>query len=465
MFAVQQRPVTKALGLFLAVFPVLGSAGSNNTCNATAFGAKCVIHIGGMFAFPNSPLIGTQQEVAQTALDHINSLDGILDGYHLIMRWNWTGIGIPSNPALGDRSVYPYTVRAYPSDRDHFLGVVAFIKEMGWKRIACIFEDNSFYQARQDVRIIYTGFPNIAATLKLFCQAYIAGLTGAKYVWIPPLLANFVWWLNNSESDIQPCTAKQILAAADSAIHFDRGQRFVGLPGLDFNGVKPSQEHYDYYNNIYPFSSNVIPLTYDGIVSVALALNASIADLQRLQPPRRLEDFSFSDVDMARGRVRIEDGLRKVDTVYVDQAQGGHVPVDGITQRSKILEVSSTVRAILFSLTSIGAVLALGFLFINVKYKYRRAIKMSSPSLGNLTVVGCLLLYASVFATGWDKTNLSDTAIVVKCHLERILISLGLSFAFGSIFMKTYRIHAIFSRAVKKFKQIVSNVWEKAILI
>ncbi|XP_038067583.1 gamma-aminobutyric acid type B receptor subunit 2-like [Patiria miniata] len=85
---------------------------------------------------------------------------------------------------------------------------------------------------------------------------------------------------------------------------------------------------------------------------------------------------------------------------------------------------------------------------------------MSSPLLGNLTLVGCLFLYASVFATGWDKKDLSDTAIIVKCHLERMLISLGLSFAFGSIFMKTYRIHAIFSRAVKKFQQIDLPDWK-----
>ncbi|XP_022089292.1 gamma-aminobutyric acid type B receptor subunit 2-like [Acanthaster planci] len=85
---------------------------------------------------------------------------------------------------------------------------------------------------------------------------------------------------------------------------------------------------------------------------------------------------------------------------------------------------------------------------------------MSSPSLGNLTVVGCLLLYASVFAKGWDMTHLSDTAIVVKCHMERILIIVGLSCAFGSIFMKTYRIHAIFTVAVKRFKRIRLPDWK-----
>ena len=43
---------------------------------------------------------------------------------------------------------------------------------------------------------------------------------------------------------------------------------------------------------------------------------------------------------------------------------------------------------------------------------------MSSPSLGYLTIAGCLLLYASVFALGWDKTDLSDMAIIVKCHVS-----------------------------------------------
>lgn len=82
-----------ALGLRLAVFTPAESAGCHRARGAT-FGGKCVIHMGGLFAFPGSPSIGMQQEVAQTALDHVNSLEGILDGYHLSMRWNWTGVSL-----------------------------------------------------------------------------------------------------------------------------------------------------------------------------------------------------------------------------------------------------------------------------------------------------------------------------------------------------------------------------------
>ncbi|XP_022088654.1 gamma-aminobutyric acid type B receptor subunit 2-like [Acanthaster planci] len=85
---------------------------------------------------------------------------------------------------------------------------------------------------------------------------------------------------------------------------------------------------------------------------------------------------------------------------------------------------------------------------------------MSSPSLSNLTIVGCLLLQASVFTTALDATQISDWSFIVKCHLERIFISLGVSFAFGSTLMKTYRIHAIFTLAVKRFKQIDLPDWK-----
>ena len=71
---------------------------------------------------------------------------------------------------------------------------------------------------------------------------------------------------------------------------------------------KPLPEHYDYYNNKHP-DNDLLAYTYDGIIAIALALNASIADLQRLDPPRRLEDFSYTDEEMARVILKNADNL------------------------------------------------------------------------------------------------------------------------------------------------------------
>ncbi|XP_071806651.1 gamma-aminobutyric acid type B receptor subunit 2-like isoform X1 [Asterias amurensis] len=354
---------------------------------------------------------------------------------------------------------------------------------------------------RQDARIIFTGFFQ-HELLKLFCQAYISGVYGAKYVWVAPGWANNAFWLNAPQSVIDPCTQEQITSAVNSTLLFNGNPRRVQLDEVNFNGVKPLPEHYQYYNNEFP-DDTVLYYTYDGIIAVALALNASIADLQRLDPPRRLEDFSYSDDEMARvilknadnldftgllGKFLIERGQRQGERVYIQQAQGehletvmvyetnsqqllnygdtgikwqgGHVPVDGVTKQEMTLEISWKTRAVVFSLASFGSTMALVFLFIDIRFKNKRAIKMSSPSLSNLTVVGCLFLYTSVFALGWDKTNLPDSAIVIKCHVERMLVSVGLSLAFGSVFMKTYRIHVIFSQAVKRFKKIDLPDWK-----
>ncbi|XP_022088698.1 uncharacterized protein LOC110978204 [Acanthaster planci] len=150
-------------------------------------------------------------------------------------------------------------------------------------------------------------------------------------------------------------------------------------------------------------------------MTIALALNASIDDLQRLQPPRRLEDFRYSDAEMARvilksadnikfiglqGPVLIENGQQNSDIVEIVQAQGeelttvmiyktdsqaletsgvsriiwkgDHIPVDGITTRKVILPVSLTTQAVLISLALVGVVIALAFLFLNIRYKHRR---------------------------------------------------------------------------------------------
>ena len=48
------------------------------------------LYIGGFLSFATS--FPSQPVVVQTAVDHINSLQGILDGYHLQMRWNWIGV-------------------------------------------------------------------------------------------------------------------------------------------------------------------------------------------------------------------------------------------------------------------------------------------------------------------------------------------------------------------------------------
>ncbi len=44
-------------------------------------------------------------------------------------------------------------------------------------------------------------------------------------------------------------------------------------------------------------TQNMNRIYYDSIMLIALALNRSIEDLQKLKPPRKLEDFTYNDVE------------------------------------------------------------------------------------------------------------------------------------------------------------------------
>ena len=51
-----------------------------------------------------------------------------------------------NSPAIGDLSRYPYTVQIFPDENEVNYGRIGFIKLMGWKRIAIIFEDVEYFR-------------------------------------------------------------------------------------------------------------------------------------------------------------------------------------------------------------------------------------------------------------------------------------------------------------------------------
>ncbi|XP_041350598.1 gamma-aminobutyric acid type B receptor subunit 2-like isoform X3 [Gigantopelta aegis] len=70
---------------------------------------------------------------------------------------------------------------------------------------------------------------------------------------------------------------------------------------------------------------------------------------------------------------------------------------------------------------------------------------MSSPNLNNITLVGCFVLYGSVFLE-------STTSAVPFCQAKIVSIAVGFSLAFGGLFAKTWRVYLIFTNGAKQKK-------------
>ncbi|XP_072035545.1 gamma-aminobutyric acid type B receptor subunit 1-like [Amphiura filiformis] len=519
-------------------------------------------------------------QATETCVKHANEIEGILDGYELFLRWTDSPRDVPglmlqrlyefiykppvvlgiigptfsslciemnevassyglnqvvgaTSPSLKNRDKYPLTVQSNYETSIVTPAKVAFIKSMGWKRVAMVNERvDSFLQTsqeltlllireginvlaneivtdfddaseqiksliRHDARIIFTEM-YAGSRAKLMCQAYRFGLWGRNYVWMLTGFTSADWWIDQVE--VTSCTFEEMDKLTSSS-HFIGLKPAIypnpNLASINFNGLRPSKQQITDMSELQ--SSAYIGIFYDSCMSLVLALNSSARDLAALN--KSLEDFEYSDFQIAN---IINDNLIKVNFIglnghmsfnsdgtrssniairQVQYANGVHewhdilkfsistnnitvvenetffwqkgfTPVDGKTEILKVVQINRLSRITLYTLTSFGICLSLFFSVINVVYRHKRAIKISSPKLNNFISSGSLLLYTSIYLFGQDTSNLSDSYILVLCKVRLAFICIGFSATFGALFMKTYRIHVIFHKAVKKFKRV-----------
>ena len=77
-------------------------------------------------------------------------------------------------------------------------------------------------------------------------------------------------------------------------------------------------------------------------------------------------------------------------------------------------------------------------------YSFRH-IKMSSPNMNNLIIVGCILTYTSVIILGLDSYMTSEDSFPYICTARAWILMSGFTLSFGSMFSKTWRVHSIFT--------------------
>lgn len=119
-------------------------------------------------------------------------------------------------------------------------------------------------------------------------------------------------------------------------------------------------------------------------------------------------------------------------------------------------QVNLTIYVILAACSVLGIVLAISFLIVNIKFRNQRYIKMSSPHLNNLIIIGCILTYLSVIFLGLDSGLSSITAFPYICTARAWLLMSGFTLAFGAMFSKTWRVHSIFTD-LKLNKKVIKD--------
>ncbi|XP_041350832.1 gamma-aminobutyric acid type B receptor subunit 2-like [Gigantopelta aegis] len=341
---------------------------------------------------------------------------------------------------------------------------------------------------------------------KVFCEAYKIDFYGPRIVWILNGWYSQTWW-NTSDSTIT-CTAQQILSVINGYIAVDR-LWVNSKPEVTVSGYTPQEIQTVYLNHS---AANMVSaglqqglMAYDALWAAALAINRTITDLQDLGGTKTIANFTYDDELMGQlllnntkktdfygtsGHLRFDeqgdptsrfkidvfrDGDRKVVGLFDPDLQtdiqiewevqdvaavfwkDGRIPTDSI----RLILRTDTLSVILYILVcgtaGIGALLTCCFLVFSFVFRGKRVVKMSSPLLNVMTLIGCLLLYGSVFLE-----NTRTLTNVFTCQAKAVSLTVGFSLTFGALFAKTWRVYRIFTTGAKQktniqdFKLIVS---------
>ncbi|XP_077992061.1 gamma-aminobutyric acid type B receptor subunit 2-like [Glandiceps talaboti] len=329
----------------------------------------------------------------------------------------------------------------------------------------------------------------------VLCAAYLAGMYGHKYQWFLTGGQGDEFFLYESENF--GCSEADMYEIVEGAIVTDHS--YYGEDDeRAISGHTPGEfkaEMYERLDRIYglDYFSTYSSGSFDAVWAIALALNSSI---QALPQNKTLENFTYQDTEMAEifkdqltkthftgvsgpihftekgdrlGRViiyQIQDGKFVEVGIFDDYKDeiewneehpmrwhGGHPPVDSVSEQSITIGLSPEGFIAMATTSSLGMCGCIFFLWFNVQYRSHRFIKMSSPRLNNLMILGCLLTYLSVILVGMDSNTLDEDQLATVCNLRIWIMVVGFTLAFGSMFSKTWRVHVLFTN--KKYERKV----------
>ncbi|RZB39861.1 gamma-aminobutyric acid type B receptor subunit 2, partial [Asbolus verrucosus] len=413
---------------------------------------------------------------------------------HVVPYWNILQISFGStSPTLSDRKKFPLFFRTVAPDSSHNTAKIQFVKRFGWKVVAtfCQSEDEFLLPLNNliadfeneniscvttitfsldnykeqlkvlknsDIRIIIGAF-SIAVAQAIFCEIYRLGMYGADYVWILQDRQE-IWWNSPKE-----CSSAQLnksvnglILVSDHNVVTDNGTSISGLNNHLFEAELNIPR-----NEISKYAR----LTYDAIWAMALSLK----DVQVVIE----NEFNYGRKDIVRKFVRRMSSLNfmgvsgplkfigadRVGSSVLRQLQDGHIrdiaifdsntnqldfeckachPVNWWNRQTPIAQ-----RILKVSLITVPKSIYYSVIFVCVLGILRmKTVKLSSPKLNNIAVVGCILVYLSVILLGFD-TSTMNKYVDELCTVRVYLLSSGFSLAFGSMFAKTYRVHRIFA--------------------
>ncbi|NXL66630.1 GP156 protein, partial [Chordeiles acutipennis] len=120
---------------------------------------------------------------------------------------------------------------------------------------------------------------------------------------------------------------------------------------------------------------------------------------------------------------------------------------------------SAALLGVVWTFLTGGVLLALFFLVFTLRFRKNRIVKMSSPNLNIVTLLGSGLTYTSAYLFGIQEQSLPSGDSVEKLIQVRLcLLCVGTSLVLGPVLGKSWRLYKVFTQRVPDKRVIIKDL-------
>ncbi|XP_035170658.1 probable G-protein coupled receptor 156 isoform X2 [Oxyura jamaicensis] len=120
---------------------------------------------------------------------------------------------------------------------------------------------------------------------------------------------------------------------------------------------------------------------------------------------------------------------------------------------------SAALLGVVWTFLTGGVLLALFFLAFTIRFRKNRIVKMSSPNLNVVTLLGSGLTYTSAYLFGVQEQSLpSRDSVETLIQVRLCLLCVGTSLVLGPVLGKSWRLYRVFTQRVPDKRVIIKDL-------
>ncbi|XP_058587254.1 probable G-protein coupled receptor 156 isoform X2 [Neofelis nebulosa] len=124
-----------------------------------------------------------------------------------------------------------------------------------------------------------------------------------------------------------------------------------------------------------------------------------------------------------------------------------------------ISSLSPVLLGVVWTFLSCGLLLIVFFLGFTIRCRNNRIVKMSSPNLNIVTLLGSCLTYSSIYLFGiQDRDALAGGSMETLIQIRLSMLCIGTSLVFGPILGKSWRLYKVFTQRVPDKRVIIKDL-------